>query len=388
MTDSKQVGTLARLPTEILQAILEHLDHPLCRSTATQHKQRCSSLYAACLVSKCFYELAPPILWRQVVLPLSEATREELDGLERTITAMQAAPTSAAVRNATHTLRIYNTRSDGPTSLKGLIELFPSVEAVAVVRLEFRDFGEIAPLQRLDHLKVLGGANVRIPAASFAHLTTLDLGCVMLDRSSTGDYAFTHNTFPQLRHLSMRSCAFIAPGESDTPAFFPPLSRVFLDQLEDFQMDLADRDRVTSSTFPSFSEMETPPFLFHAEWFDEDIFAPPSGGMRATHPPVHHLQIPKLDPDAHMCSTATDVRAIVGALVLSSPALRLVLVPVDLWPPLGGFDETYGEMKRLEGEGAERSITLWAYEPKRPLDGLVVPEFKEYLRELATRAGT
>ncbi|BGP47390.1 hypothetical protein JCM10450v2_003242 [Rhodotorula kratochvilovae] len=373
MTNSgiqKQTDAFARLPDELLLGILEHIDRPLASLTDKERVERLKTLYTLCLVSKRFYEVAQPVLWRQMELQPSWTRRWDQQALDRAVAAMQAAPESAKAF----------------LSFRKVVNELPNVEDVKIRDLSIVDLSEISSFSKLLRLDAVERIFPRLSTpVSFPHLTTLKFHSVGLDYYMRGGSIFTPATMPALRHLALHECTQTTHDYESHQVYqhFPVLSRAFIEQLEDLQMDVEDRFQLTTHHFPAYGIEDVPPVLFHV-----DVTLGMNEGLHAVHPPVHYLQVapPDIPPGRRIIARVVADFLSRGLAVL--PHLRLVLLPCMPSPtaPLSQELISFYDAVATLAQGL-RGIEVRTYDPGRPLDELVVPEFREFLREQAAGKG-
>ncbi|BGP39312.1 hypothetical protein JCM10449v2_003250 [Rhodotorula kratochvilovae] len=368
--------TPARLPNELILHVLEQVDRPIVSLTDNERDERRRTLYAACLVSRNFFKAAQPILWRRLRLQVRRWGNGD-NALEVAVQTMRKASVTA---KATLALEIGDYIHWRPLKLGHLAAFWPNVEELVVHDVTHVDFSEIARFSNLRDLR----ASRFTPFLSeedtcFARLETLVCDNFGLNWGGSGRDIFTSDTLPALRHLFLRAYAYRG---RDTPI----LPSSFVAQLDDLQLEVNGAIKLESGGWPFVhSSLPPGPVLFHTT-FDLNQLLQLTVWL-----PVHHLQVttPTHSLPLHQLRVEeclTSLNRLLGDR--SPPPLRLLLLPSSCWPPNATLDPRMAASSDvLAANLASYGVEIRAYDASRPLDGLVVPEFREFLREQAAWAG-
>ncbi|BGP36444.1 hypothetical protein JCM10449v2_000345 [Rhodotorula kratochvilovae] len=364
---------IARLPNELLVEVLERAWEPpshMSPSTFTAHYKQ---LYGLCLLSKQFARVVQPFLWRDVILrPKGDLNP---DPVGRIVVTLRTTAIGAAVR----TLKMSRYSLSVALRLDELAAELPNVEHLVLDDVGCVDMYEVAifsNLRRLDaHRIVLSLAN----AAFFPRLTTIGFSGVDLTDYLKSQWAFDADTLPALRHLSLQSCVASEgsfertvsfPRRGDAEAFFPHLAHALVNRLEDIQLNSGDLQSSNGWPFPSRSDEHQPvPILVHLSCVPH--YGQTFGNWRTE---VRYLQIDQM---------RVGDRGGLYRLAETFPHLRLLLLPLPLPSDPGSRFAQAAELRALEQWFQPQRLKIRTFDPDGPLDGLVVPEFRAYLREQA-----
>lgn len=192
--------------------------------------------------------------------------------------------------------------------------------------------------------------------------------------------------FPVLRQLSVTRCD--ATGRQTVTDDL--IGRPFLDQLDVILVDLGDHSLLTNGMVREPSLDPDLPVLWQSELA---IGASLSAAELSQSSRVAHLLIRVGSHAAEnlrtqMTSGHDRFRLFqqLHNLVQYQSHLRLLLVPPVLWNHVEHKCAPIGRWKgNTVGACQRRGIEVRTYDDARPLDGLVVPEFLEYLRDKAAR---
>ncbi|BGP47388.1 hypothetical protein JCM10450v2_003240 [Rhodotorula kratochvilovae] len=366
-TYDPQTGAFARMPNELFVAILEYIDRPLASLTDEERAERRRTLYAAYIASRSLFRVAQPILWRCVRLQLARwgghhpAVGLALKGMRR------AASAGRATR--------VNWRA---LDFGALAAFLPNIEKLvvdSVTQVEFRGIAQFTKLRRL----VLRKCNTSLSSpTSFPHLQLVGFEEVGLKWTTVGRALFTTEALPAVRRLSLRACTY--RGRE-----LPTLPAAFVAQLEGLQLNAHEPIHPDFSQLPPTIDSPFPHILFHSH------ITLPHIPQLAARTLLRYIQVTPPEP-----TSANPLVRIMRCLryiwhLMSGfkpPPLRLLLLPSECWPPDTRRD---AQAEALFGALVQilraRGVEIRAYYPARPLDGLVVPEFREFLRERAEREG-
>ncbi|BGP39285.1 hypothetical protein JCM10449v2_003223 [Rhodotorula kratochvilovae] len=327
-------GAFARMPNELLVTILEYIDRPLASVMDEERAERRRTLYAACIASRSLFRVAQPILWRCV-----------------------------------------NWRA---LDFGALAAFLPNIEKLvvdSVTQVEFRGIAQFTKLRRL----VLRKCNTSLSSpTSFPHLQLVGFEEVGLKWTTVGRALFTTEALPAVRRLSLRACTY--RGRE-----LPTLPAAFVAQLEGLQLNAHEPIHPDFSQLPPTIDSPFPHILFHSH------ITLPHIPQLAARTLLRYIQVTPPEP-----TSADPLVRIMRCLryiwhLMSGfkpPPLRLLLLPSECWPPDTRRD---AQAEALFGALVQilraRGVEIRAYYPARPLDGLVVPEFREFLRERAEREG-
>ncbi|GAA5847712.1 hypothetical protein JCM9279_004996 [Rhodotorula babjevae] len=381
-----------RLPTEILIAVLNHLDALLGRPDSWDRHGHRTTFLGVARVSKRFKMVADPFVDRCIAVSPSN----EVSTLRRVGRDGRSAPAQAC---RVFRLKDAEGSSAGPVLRVGeWAGRLPRVEELSLAFILRGSLSEAAAFSNLRHLDLqlcTFGSWPTTAAATFSRLTLLKLRHVTFTYAPSADSRSMRATFPSLRQLDIDSCEC-----SDSDVGRLPLIPVeVVAQLDALLV------RPTDIRLPSDSLLRPNDFdAGHAVLWQGSLDIPSSPPVRRN---VAHVLIKMSSYDKNdLMSTTLDGRDRIFSqlfiLIDHLPDLRLLLVPpllghhleryAALVPPLLGHHlERYAALvpqreNIIKSECARRSIEVRTYDAARPLDGLVVPEFLEWRHEQAQAA--
>lgn len=154
-----------------------------------------------------------------------------------------------------------------------------------------------------------------------------------------------------------------------------------MEQLEQVSVGLEHGHLLCGRVLPVGSVRPDLPILWHASL---DLALPPGQAGQPLSPvPITFLCVRPLASRA--VADPSFVLKQLGALVARHLYLRLLLLPAELWSSLAGPPNSpTSSVARLFLKGcSKRGLEVKSYDPLRPLEGFVPPEFSAFLKEHA-----